>query len=90
MKSDAPGFVSSLFVCLSAVLTLAVEPSIQNRPDGLWLVMSNTPPKWKLECSADLVTWHPYCTWQATDPMLSVEVRLSKSPRQFWRVTELP
>lgn len=47
-----------LVVCLACLCcTLATDSRIEPRPDGLWLVFSNTPANWVLERTDDLYRW---------------------------------
>lgn len=54
MKSLALAVVLAGLCC-----ALATDSRIETRPDGLWLVFSNTPSNWVLERTDDLYRWEP-------------------------------
>jgi len=61
------------------------------RADGLWLVLTNAPPRWQLSYSADGRVWVPYLVKPDPDPLQLFELRLStNAAMQFWRLESLP
>ncbi len=76
-----------LLVASAGAATLLADPitTIQPRPDGLWLVFSNTPPRWTLEQTEDLSTWHHVVTGSTTN--MIVEIRIQSGMEAiFWRL----
>jgi hypothetical protein len=75
-----------------AVLVLALDAqtvtTIETRPDGIWLVFSNTPAHWTLEQTEDLFTWNHMLTGSMTNWLIEIRVR-SRMEAMFYRVREV-
>ena len=74
---------------LGARLESAPLAQVQTRPDGVWLVYSNTPAHWTLQRTTNLVDWHPML--EGWTNVASVEVRLQSGLEMiFYRLEALP
>lgn len=58
---------------------------IETREDGMWLVFSNTPPRWILEQTGDLYTWHHVLTGSTTNTIIEFRIK-SGMEAIFFRV----
>lgn len=81
-------FAVIIIAFCAGALAQGFTTSIQRRPDGVWLVISNAPARWTASWSQDLTNWQEWASWRAQDPMQSAELRLGTNRMQFWRVTE--
>jgi purine-cytosine permease-like protein len=76
---------------IGAVLGLKAQSYVEQRPDGLWLVFTNTPAKWQMSWSTNLSDWTPYLRKESLAPAKAVEVQISgREQAQFWRLEPLP
>ena len=66
------------------------QSALVPRADGLWLVISNPPPRFLLQYSGDMTNWADCSLWMAGQ-IPTVEIRLcTNAERQFWRVVPAP
>ncbi len=80
----------ALTLALAAVDGSQAQSSLQRHPDGLYLVISNPPPSFRLQWAPDLVTWRDYIVKPGPEPVQVVEVRIGRTnDAQFWRVLPL-
>ncbi len=81
-----------LFICCAVTCFAQYVPPkgsyIEVRPDGRYLVITNTPDLWELHWSTDLVTWTPFLTKQSLKSLGTIELRLGEpttnAPLQYW------
>jgi hypothetical protein len=64
-----------LFLLLPCLAAFATVSTIINRPDGMWLVFSNTPPNWTLEQTGDLYTWHHVLSGSTTSSIVECRIK---------------
>ncbi len=80
-----------LLLFLISILSVGAQSlgQLQKRPDGIWLVYSNTASHWSLQKSTNLYEWYPLIEGQTSFP--SVEVRLESGFEMvFYRLATLP
>ena len=83
------------WICIPAILIFSTcafpNPlaQLQRRPDGIWLVYSNTPNRWSLQKSTNLLDWHPMLEGKTN--VASVEVQLESNMEMiYYRLEALP